>query len=175
MRGKSLDGRNRYKAAKEVGYKFTEADFREFVGTLEQAEAYVWSANYSRRNLTTAQKQAIIRQQIEKYPTWSNRKIARHLCLSSHATVAAVRDASNPALKRLTQTTPSGMAHWSGTGPPGTVCGQCSFYGYGMQHPNSCYRYFVEASEHGAALPAETPSCQHFAPRWPGRNEILRR
>jgi hypothetical protein len=112
---KILDGRNRYKAAKEVGYKFTEADFREFVGTLEQAEAYVWSANYSRRNLTTAQKQAIIRQQIEKYPTWSNRKIARHLCLSSHATVAAVRDASNPALKRLGQTTPSGVEH----GPAG--------------------------------------------------------
>ena len=22
-----------------------------------------------------------------------------------------------------------------GTGPPDTVCGQCSFYGYGMQHP----------------------------------------
>ncbi len=63
----------------------------------------------------------------------------------------------------------------SGTGPPGTVCGQCSFYGYGMQHPNSCYRYYVVKVEHGAAFPAETPSCQHFAPRWPGRNEILRR
>jgi hypothetical protein len=58
------------------------------------------------------------------------------------------------------------------TGPPGTVCGQCGFYGYGMQHPNSCYRYYVvKVSEHGAAFPSETPSCQHFAPRWPGRNE----
>jgi hypothetical protein len=73
------------------------------------------------------------------------------------------------------KTTPSGMADWSGTGPSGTVCEQCSFYGYGMQHPNSCYRYYVVKVEHGAALPAETPSCQHFAPRWPGRNEILRR
>ena len=31
----------------------------------------------------------------------------------------------------------------SGTGPPGTVCEQCSFYGNGMQHPNSCYRYYM--------------------------------
>jgi hypothetical protein len=50
-------------------------------------------------------------------------------------------------------------------GPPGTVCGQCSFYGYGMQYPNNCYRYFVQVREHGAAFPAETPSCQHFRPR----------
>jgi len=53
----------------------------------------------------------------------------------------------------------------SGTGPPGTVCGQCSFYGYGMQYPNSCYRYYELMVEHGATLPAETPSCQHFRPR----------
>ena len=41
---------------------------------------------------------------------------------------------ADPAFKRLVAATPSGMAHWSGTGPPGTVCEQCSFYGYGMQH-----------------------------------------
>ena len=73
--------------------------------------------------------------------------------------------APDPALKRMVEATPSGMAHWSGTGPPGTVCGQCSFYGYGMQHPNSCYRYYVWRGDHGAAFPAETPSCQHFQPR----------
>ena len=70
----------------------------------------------------------------------------------------------DPAFKRLVEATPSGMAYWSGTGPPGTVCGQCSFYGY-MHHPNSCYRYYELRAEHGAALPAETPSCQHFRPR----------
>ena len=55
----------------------------------------------------------------------------------------------------------------SGTGPPGTVCGQCSFYGYGMQHPNSCSRYFVvrEFQEHCPPLPVGTPSCQHFRPK----------
>ena len=68
-------------------------------------------------------------------------------------------------LKRLIDATPSGMAHLSGTGPPGTVCEQCSFYGFHMQHPNSCYRYYLSVSEHGAAFPAETPSCKHFTPR----------
>jgi hypothetical protein len=68
-------------------------------------------------------------------------------------------------LKRLIDATPPGMAHWSATGPPGTVCEQCSFYGFHMQHPNSCYRYYLRVSEHGAAFPAETPSCKHFTPR----------
>jgi hypothetical protein len=44
-----------------------------------------------------------------------------------------------------------------------TVREQCRFYGCGMKHPNSCYRYYVDALQHGAASPAETPSCQHFA------------
>ena len=72
--------------------------------------------------------------------------------------------AADPALQRLIEATPLGMAHWSGTGPPGTVCEQCSFYGYGA-HPNSCYRIYVRVMEHGSAFPAETRSCKHFAPR----------
>ena len=34
----------------------------------------------------------------------------------------------------------------SGTDPPGPVPGQCSFHGYGMQHPGRCNRYFLVAS-----------------------------
>ena len=70
----------------------------------------------------------------------------------------------DPAFKRLVEATPSGMPYWSGTGPPRTVCEQCTFYGYGA-HPNSCYRYFLDRSEQGAAFPPETPSCRHFRPR----------
>jgi hypothetical protein len=68
------------------------------------------------------------------------------------------------ALKRLIDATPPGMARLSGTGPTGTVCEQCTFYGYGA-HPNSCYQYYVQLSDHGAAFPAETPSCRLFTRR----------
>ena len=79
------------------------------------------------------------------------------------------------ALKRRIEATPPGMAHLSGTGPPGTVCEQCSFLGYSTQYPYSCYRYYEVFREHGPPLPVGTPSCKHFVPRWPGRDEILRR
>ena len=69
------------------------------------------------------------------------------------------------ALKRLIDATPPGMPRLSGTGPPGTVCGQCSFYGYGTQYANSCYRYFLLTSQHGEPFPISTPSCQLFLPR----------
>jgi hypothetical protein len=69
------------------------------------------------------------------------------------------------ALKRRIEATPSGMAYLSGTGPPGTVCEECTFYGYSTQHPSSCYRYFLMTSQHGAPLPIAIPSCQHFHPR----------
>ena len=71
------------------------------------------------------------------------------------------------ALKRRIDATPPGMAHLSGTGPTGTVCGQCSFYGFHTQHPNSCYCYYLRVSKHGAAFSAETPSCKHFTRRGP--------
>jgi hypothetical protein len=57
------------------------------------------------------------------------------------------------ALKRLIEATPSGMAYWSGTGPPRTVCEQCSFFGYSTQYPYSCYRYFEVFRDHGPPLP----------------------
>jgi len=76
--------------------------------------------------------------------------------------------------QRLIEATPLGMPRLAGTGPPGTACEQCCFYGYGA-HPNSCFRYYLLMEKIGAAFPAETPSCRHFAPRWPDCNEILRR
>ena len=60
----------------------------------------------------------------------------------------------------------------SGTGPPGTVCEQCSFYGYGMQHPNSCYRY-LEEYRHTAPLPISTPSSPPAAKHGPADRRRL--
>jgi ParB-like chromosome segregation protein Spo0J len=88
--GKILDGRNRYKAAKEVGHKFTANDFFEFIGTLEKAEEYVYTSNSARRNLTAEQKKAQALKLIEKHPGWSTRKLAE-LAGVSHTTIAELR------------------------------------------------------------------------------------
>src|SRR5262245_33949343 len=89
--GQILDGRNRYKAAKEVGRKLGPENFKTFEGDLAAAEAFVISTNVHRRHLTNAQKQEFIRLMIEKNPSATNRQIAR-LCQLSHSTVASVRD-----------------------------------------------------------------------------------
>ena len=65
--GRILDGRNRYRAGKEVG-RLTPAKFKMFEGTYAEAEAYVFSTNFLRRQMTNAQKQEVIRKMIEKYP-----------------------------------------------------------------------------------------------------------
>jgi hypothetical protein len=91
--GRILDGRNRYRAAKAVGYRFKPSDFEQFSGTYAEAEAYVISTNVNRRHLTSAQKQDLIRKMIEKNPDASNRRIAQLCGLPSHATVGKVRDA----------------------------------------------------------------------------------
>jgi hypothetical protein len=90
--GRILDGRNRYRAAKAVGYRFKPTDFERFTGTYAEAEAYVISTNVNRRHLTNAQKQDLIRKMIEKNPDASNRRIAQLCGLPSHATVGKVRD-----------------------------------------------------------------------------------
>jgi hypothetical protein len=40
---KILDGRNRYRACREIGYAFSPSDFREFEGDYGAAEAFVFS------------------------------------------------------------------------------------------------------------------------------------
>jgi ParB-like chromosome segregation protein Spo0J len=90
--GKILDGRNRYRAARECGHRFAPENFREWVGTLEEAEAFVLSTNFQRRQLKDAQKREIIRAQIVKNPDKSDRKIAA-LYGFSHVTVGKVREA----------------------------------------------------------------------------------
>ena len=103
--GQILEGRNRYKAGREVGYKFTAKDFEVFEGDYAAAEAYVFSTNFLRRQLTNAQKNDVIKTMIEKYPNESNRQIARRCGLNSHSQVANVRhkmSESTPEQKKFT-------------------------------------------------------------------------
>jgi hypothetical protein len=99
--GRKFDGRNRYKAAKACGHKFTAANFKTFNGSYAEAEAFVFSTNFLRRQMTNAQKQGVIRTMIEKYPGDSNRQIARRCGISSHSVVASVREKmSEPSAER---------------------------------------------------------------------------
>jgi ParB-like chromosome segregation protein Spo0J len=88
-RGKILDGRNRYNAAKAAGHKFTERDFKDLSPSADP-EAFVISANMQRRQLTAEQKREFISKQIESKPGASDRALAR-LCGCDNKTVAKVR------------------------------------------------------------------------------------
>jgi hypothetical protein len=86
-----LDGRNRHKALKENGHKFSVADFEIFEGTYAEAEAYVLSTNFQRRHLSKTQQREVIKSLIERYKGYSNRQIAR-ICGVSHVTVGDVKE-----------------------------------------------------------------------------------
>lgn len=101
FQGMILDGRNRYAAAKAVNHQFSTSDFREWEGTLAEAEAWVISTNFHRRQLTNAQKQQVIQDRIRKCPELGDREIARQLGVA-HSTVGSARDrlASSPEVKQ---------------------------------------------------------------------------
>jgi ParB-like chromosome segregation protein Spo0J len=102
--GRILDGRNRYRAGKEVG-RLTPAKFKMFEGSYAEAEAYVFSTNFLRRQMTAAQKQDVICKMLDKYPNESIRQIAKR-CGTSHSYVQKIKDKLNeptPEQKEFTE------------------------------------------------------------------------
>jgi len=91
--GLALDGRNRLRAARELGLTLCPDNFKEFKGTLAEAEAFVLSTNLHRRQLNNKQKQELAQRMIAKYPNESDRGLARLTSLSK-STIAAARAAS---------------------------------------------------------------------------------
>jgi ParB-like chromosome segregation protein Spo0J len=90
--GLLLDGRNRYRAAKELGLTLTPSNFKEFAGAPSEAEAFVISANVHRRQLNNKQKQEFAQKMIARYPQESDRALSRMTSLSK-TTIASARTA----------------------------------------------------------------------------------
>jgi hypothetical protein len=58
-----------------------------------------------------------------------------------------------------------GTAHFSGTGPIGTTCGQCSHHGVSSKTRalNGCAKYLTMTRDYPPPpVEAKTPSCRHF-------------
>jgi len=100
--GMILDGRNRYAAGKACDHPFTAKDFKEWTGTIEEAEVWVLETNLHRHHLTAKQKQEMVRQRIKKSPGMSARQIAKLLGVS-HTMVADEKERlkNPPELKRF--------------------------------------------------------------------------
>ena len=88
--GAILDGRHRYRAAMELGLRLGATEFREFVGTEAEAEAYADAVNAHRRHLTAGQREARVRTYLANHPGASHREAAR-ACGVSHHTVTKHR------------------------------------------------------------------------------------
>jgi hypothetical protein len=71
-----LDGRNRYTAAKRVGHKFVDKNFTLLPANTDP-EAYVYTANAQRRQMTDEEKEALIIRKLRANPDMSDRAIAR--------------------------------------------------------------------------------------------------
>ena len=88
--GKILDGRHRYRAAKEVKHKFSAKDFVQLPPGVDP-EQFVLTTNGPRRNLTREQKKELVITLLKKKPNESDREIGRLACVDNK-TVASVRE-----------------------------------------------------------------------------------
>ena len=98
--GKILEGRNRHRAGKAVGYKFT--DFTELPPGRNPYE-FVLAANVQRRRLTTEQKRALSLRLIRERPNDSDRKIALLLGMSNK-TISTYRKELEEMFERFVRT-----------------------------------------------------------------------
>ena len=57
----------------------------------------------------------------------------------------------------------SGMAYFSGTGPSGSTCGKCVFYGF-KEMEKKCTKYREFAHEWGSNIKKTQPACKYFEP-----------
>jgi hypothetical protein len=82
---------------------------------------------------------------------------------------------ADPELVRQMNKTAPGMAFWASTGPFGTSCKECAFYGFThpirdsagntittVSHRHSCSKFYQMANKVGPTVPPQTESCKYF-------------
>src|SRR5262245_26025612 len=85
------DGRNRHFCGNEVKHPWAKADFREFVGTDAEFEAFVRERN-TRRHMTAEEREKHVEWLLDQYPHLGSRKLAE-MALCSHTKIAEMRKA----------------------------------------------------------------------------------
>lgn len=89
--GKLLDGRNRYRACRELGIEPIILNVEEnYGGEVPDPVTFVLSANLCRRHLTLEQKREVIAAVLKADPTRSDRQTAKKVG-ADHKTVGSVR------------------------------------------------------------------------------------
>lgn len=73
----------------------------------------------------------------------------------------------NPDLEQQVARTIPGMAHWAGSGPAGSSCGQCSYFitvSRGLGSSTRCNKYsqMMNGRVGAKKLPPETAACKYF-------------
>ena len=76
----------------------------------------------------------------------------------------------DPGLERAELQTAAGMAHWAGSGPEGSTCGKCRFYGYEFVKSNgdhsfkrsACGKFYTMTRRHGGSLEDRQMGCKYF-------------
>jgi hypothetical protein len=80
----------------------------------------------------------------------------------------------NPVLASQIAATPSGMAHWAGSGPDLKTCRECVFFDHGNSYysktgmrggglkPAKCKKYRAMTQQNGGNIPHETRACKYF-------------
>jgi len=88
----------------------------------------------------------------------------------------------DPVLAKNRRLTVSGMAHWGGTGPKGTTCGGCGWWGFNReQKPDGwmshrCGKYEALTGKRGTArIELHQPSCRHFVEITPAQLDARRK
>jgi hypothetical protein len=97
--GKIIEGRNRYRAGKKLGYKFSAKDFVELPPDKDPRD-FVLTANVQRRHLTTEQKRDLVVRLLRERPRDSDRKIALLIGVSNK-TVSTYRKELEEVLERF--------------------------------------------------------------------------